>query len=188
MIEINLRDTLNAGQFYVAELSEKLGIEIKAVEHKEATSTCFEKAGILGWEPKRIVKAIFLHDDDNLYGFVFPELGTPDSRSKIRSKKINELFGKPSLANSVLPEGMEYGTCSPFVFEDAFDNEKIPLKKIYFHKFEDLNKKVVDISIGGFGEKAHKTSLHLKYEDIYNLLANQFGGRICEYDLVTKIL
>jgi len=191
MAEINLRDILNAGQFYVAELSEKLGIEIKAVKHEIATNTCFEKADLLGWEPERIVKAIFFHRDDDVYGFVFPELGK-ECPLKIDIKEvlprvinISRKQAK-SFKNSYCPEGMEYGTCTPFVFEDEF-NKANGLEKIFIHDIPEINQKLIDISIGGFGERAHKTSLHLNYEGIYQILNYKFGDAIIKTNLFDNI-
>jgi hypothetical protein len=182
MIEINLRDTLNAKQYYVVELSKKLGIEIKSVKHKEVTSTCFEKAGILGWEPERIIKAIFFHHDEDIYGFVFPELGK-EYPLKIDIKEVLPRLINISkkqaknFKNSYCPSGMEYGTCTPFVFEDEF-NKVNGLEKIFIHDYSKIDKELVDISIGGFGDEAHKISLHLKYKDIFIILKNKFGDRI----------
>lgn len=191
MIELNLRAILNAGQYYVAELSEKLEIEIKAVKHEIATNTCFEKADLLGWEPKRIVKAIFFHRSEEVYGFIFPELGK-EYPLKIDIKevlpKVINISRKQakSFANSYCPSGMEYGTCTPFVFEDEF-NKANGLEKIFIHDVPEINQKLVDISLGGYGEEAHKVSLHLKYGDIYNILTNKFLNKIKRINLFENI-
>ncbi len=72
MIKINLRDALQEGQEYVAELGEEFGIDIKAMKHDIATDTCFEKADLVGWSVDRIVKAVFFAGGESLYGLVFP--------------------------------------------------------------------------------------------------------------------
>jgi len=184
MIEINLRDVLNEGQFYVAELSRKFGIDIKAVKHNLATDTCFEKAGILGWPAERIVKAIFFNKGESIYGFVFPELGERDSPQYIEKEVLAKTLSITStqakkFRNSYCPEGMEYGTCTPFVLEELFVNN---LRDIHICNVPHLENSLVDISIGGFGEEAHRTSLHLNYKDIYSILYNKFGNRINKFN------
>ncbi|MCL5018197.1 MAG: hypothetical protein M1416_00305 [Candidatus Pacearchaeota archaeon] len=193
MIEINLRDALNGRQFYVAELSEKFGIEIRAVRHDVATDTCFEKAELLGWPADRIVKAIFVHKDEDFYGFVFPELGKESPRHldiKETLPKVIDVSKKQAkdFRNSYCPDGMEYGTCTPFVLEDSFSERKIKkLRKIFIHEMNYQESSLADISIGGFGENAHKTSLHIGYSDIYKILKENFGDRIVKTNLFDNI-
>ncbi len=187
MIEINLRDILNEGQFYVVWLSDKLGINVKAVKHKIFTNTCFEKANLISWDSERVIKAVFFSRENNVYGFVFPELG-----KEIPTKIDKEIFQKTldvskkqakDFRNSYCPEGMEYGTCTPFVLENAFEkiHEGKKLEKIFICDFPKINKQLVDISIGGFGEEAHKISVHLNYEDIYTILHSKFGNKINQF-------
>ena len=64
---ISLEKVLHEKQKYVADISEKLGIDVLAVKHDVFTDTCFEKADILGWNPENVVKAVFFHDNPELY-------------------------------------------------------------------------------------------------------------------------
>lgn len=191
MIEIKLRDALQKGQDYVAGLSEKLGIDIKAFRHDIETDTCFEKAKLLGWNPEQVVKTIFFSREPDVYGFVFPELGK-DSPIRVNTKEIlPEILGisnkqAKDFKNSYCPYGMEFGTCTPFVLEDSFERTNMGrlLRKIFFH--EMLDDFLSDISIGGIGEEARKTSLHLKYSDIYNVLYAKFGDKIKRLNIFKK--
>jgi hypothetical protein len=185
MIEINLRDALNERQFYVAELGEKLGIEIKAVKHEISTDTCFEKADLLGWSVNRVIKAVFFGGGGKLYGLICPELGTRDKNFYFNKHDLGEILGKTNkqiknFHNSICPDGMERGTCTPFVPETAFeyDGFTFPLDKIFIHDSPEIDKELVDISIGGYGGEAHKVSLHLKYEDIYHILKDKFNDKV----------
>jgi hypothetical protein len=184
MINKNLRDILQTGQFYVVEARDKFGINVKAIKHEVATDTCFEKADLLGWDFERIVKAVFFHKKDISYGLIFPELGERDFPSHITKEIISEVFNitktqAKKFKNSYCPNGMEYGTCTPFILEDSFEKG---LERIFIYDYPELNNKLVDISIGGEGEEAHKISLHLKYEDIYKILKYQFGDRIEKFN------
>lgn len=184
-----LEDVLGSGQEYVSSVAGELGIDVRAVWHEAMTDTCFEKAEILGWDSRRVVKAVFLHKDREMYGFVFPELGAEKPLSVSAKDVLPSLLGisgkqAKKYRNSVCPEGMEFGTCTPFVPEDAFNQG---LSRLYIHNFSDIEDQVVDISIGGSGEGAHKTSLHLPYEGIYDILERRFGDRVQKAELFTNI-
>ncbi len=184
-MKINLRDILQAGQIYVAELSEELGLDVKVVKHEFATDTCFEKADLLGWESNRVVKAVFFHREDISYGFIFPELGTKDSSKYINKKEVfPNLIGcsrkeAKNFKNSYCPSGMEKGTCTPFVLEDSFEKG---LERLFIYDIPQLDDQLVDISMGGYGEEAHKTSLHLPYKGIYKILNSKFGDKINKFN------
>ena len=47
---------LHAEQQYIDTLSRQLGIPYSLKEHDRATSTCHEKAELLGWPAERVVK------------------------------------------------------------------------------------------------------------------------------------
>jgi len=193
-MKINLRDILQAGQIYVAELSEELGLDVKVVKHNIATNTCFEKADLLGWESNRVVKAIFFGGEGNLYGLVCPELGTREKPLYFKKIHLGKILGRTkkqmkNFYNSFCPDGMEHGTCTPFVSENLFEDDgfTLPLEKIFIHDIPKLNNELVDISIGGYGKDAHKVSLHIPYEDIYNVLDYKFGDRIKKVDFFKNV-
>lgn len=188
---VTLEQALQPGQSYVAEAASDLGLELKAAQHEVATDTCFEKAELLGWEDAaRVVKAVFFYKGEDLYGFIFPELGTEeDPRYIERKETLPKVLGvsrkqAKSFHNSYCPDGMEYGTCTPFVLEDSFEHDKDKkIKRLFVHDIPSLDSEVVDISIGGEGEEAHKTSLHLQYGSIYDILKHQFGEKVEKVNL-----
>jgi len=183
---INLESALQEGQRYVAQAASELRIDVKALRHDVATDTCHEKAELLGWDDvERVVKAVFFYKGKDLYGFIFPELGSEEDPRHIDKKEtLPKILGvsrkqAKSFHNAYCPEGMEYGTCTPFVLEGSFDDDKDKqLRKIFIHDYKRIDEETVDISIGGKGEDAHKTSLHLTYSGIYNILRHKFGDRI----------
>ena len=189
MIEINLRDVLNEGQDYVVEAKEKYGFDIRAFRHKKATDTCWQKLDVLceefpdeDWTVDRIVKMVFFSTGGKLYGVTFPELGTRENPERFSDRDLwailsNSKKNVPRIYNSVHPYGMERGTCTPLVPDYVFESGNYPMRvgKIFIHDAPWLEDKIVDISIGGYGDDAHKTSVHLPYYGIYDILVGKFG-------------
>lgn len=180
---IDLEFVLHPEQKYVAEAAKSLGIDVRAVRHPNATDTCYEKAELIGWPAERIVKAMFFRRDRELYGFVFPELGTRESPQKIDPRVVIPKVTGEEIAGAVyrnghIPYGMEKGTCTPFLLEGTFSGIEemfgIDFKKVFVHDIPRLNDALVDISIGGEGDLAHKVSLHLPYSGIYSILRDRF--------------
>ncbi len=193
MTKINLRAALSEGQDYVAEVGEELSVDVQAMRHELATTTCYEKADLLGWDVERIVKVIFFRGEGKLYGLVFPELGTSEDPERFSKKDLGAVLGydkeqMSSISNSACPEGMEYGTCTPFVPDYVFEDDGYSslLVKIFVHDAPWLDNQIVDISIGGEGEEAHKTSLHLSYSGIYDILERRFGDKIVKENLLVS--
>ncbi|MEJ2267769.1 MAG: hypothetical protein P8X70_01695, partial [Nanoarchaeota archaeon] len=74
--------------------------------------------------------------------------------------------------------------------EDSFDCDPFistPLEKIFIHNIPRLDREIVDISIGGEDDEAHKISLHLPYEGIYKILNYKFGDKIQKVDFFNNI-
>jgi hypothetical protein len=189
MEKIELSSVLQEGQEYVKDIREY----VQAVKHDEATNTCFEKADLLGWLADRVVKAIFFSGQGKMYGLVFPELGTREEPERFSQRDLGVILGytnkqRKCIRNSTCPKGMEFGTCTPFVPEYAFekDGDSIVLEKIFVHDAPWLDNQIVDISIGGYGVAAHKVSLHLPYKIIYSLLNKKFGQRIEKKTLLAE--
>lgn len=75
--------------------------------------------------------------------------------------------------NESIPASMESGTCTPFLcwkemYSNRLERGKINdvyggVQALFIHDEPSLNDKLVDISVGGRGEEAHKVSLHLVY-------------------------
>ncbi|MDP3640238.1 MAG: hypothetical protein Q8R53_03485 [Nanoarchaeota archaeon] len=127
------------------------------------------------------------------------ELQSPDYRpffapwvSRMRSDNsvievIPEGYEAVYDKNECIPSGMESGTCTPFVsFAEMYSN---PLERgkindryggiqaVFIHDMPSLDDLLVDISVGGKEEDAHKTSLHLPYKAIYEILAAEYGEK-----------
>lgn len=185
-----LQEILHPEQGYVLEAQASLGIDIRVALHESETDTCFEKAEILGWPAERVVKAVFLSRGSELYGFIFPEIGTEESPAYINAREIIKALlgygnGKAKeFHNDYCPEGMEKGTCTPFVLERTFENPDKRLARLFIHRKPELDDKVVDISIGGAGEEAHRLSLHMQYRAIYDILEYRFGDKVSRADLM----
>jgi len=175
---INLEEALYGGQKYVLAYKDS----VRAVEHDKVTDTCYEKAELLKWSPERVIKALFFHTNLEMYGFVLPEFGRRFSPKKIFPRILGiSRTQSEKFRNHLCPEGMEYGTCSPFILERSFSKDGF--KGIFIHDSKYLEDTIVDISIGGIGEKAHRVSLHLPYSIIYKILYHQFGDKIKKMDL-----
>ena len=86
------------------------------------------------------------------------------------------------------PEGMEVGTCSPFPYKRSMDEE---ISDLILIDHPDIADKLVDISIGGYGDRFHKISAHLTYKTISDILSDTFGDKFHkisgDYSLVRKI-
>lgn len=207
---VELYEALNPGQWYVPEIGQKLGIEkMKPVRHRRATDTCHEKTDLLNetqtegiWTPDRVIKAVYLpiclngDGTRKFFGFVFPELD-----KRLHRKDVRRVFDEtgvttygendhayPSMTsivrgmngNGIYPAHMEFGTCSPFPLESSMGTE---IENIFIHEMEYKGSDIVDISIGGSGDKYHKLSIHLPYGGILDILTYAFGDIIKEVDL-----
>lgn len=180
-----LEKILGKERNYVAEEAERLEYTLELQTHETSTSTCYEKAEILGWHPSRIIKIVFFTYQSKVYGFVFPELGKKlESKDLAKSLSISSSQAKKQVRNHYIPSGMEQGTCTPFITEQ---NIAQGLGKIFIHEMPELDRETVDISIGGTGEEAHKTSLHLQYKAIHEILTSKYGReRIIKTDLFSN--
>ena len=190
MEQIDLESVLQPGQEYILDYAQKFGKDIRAVKHDVATNTCFEKAELLGWNPGRVVKSVFLWGrEGKFYGFVSPEQGPPCKPLRFDNPTIKYIFSEwpkkkrktmMNLKNSISPISMEKGTCTPFVPDYFFSGDGFTgsLEKIYLRDYPKINKEIVDISIGGYGKDFHKISLHLPYEDIFGILNYYFKDKV----------
>jgi len=184
---------LQMNQSYVLEAAEVLGLDLTGVRFDNATDTCFEKAELLGWDPERVVRAVFVHQDGDLYGFISPELGQDRKPQYVNLKTIlPELLGisksqSRKFRKQYCPDGMEYGTCTPFVLDGSFEEGRLhddqTLRKLFVHDILSLDEQIVDISSGGHGEMAHRNSLHLPYKGIHDILAYKFRDKVQKVDL-----
>jgi prolyl-tRNA editing enzyme YbaK/EbsC (Cys-tRNA(Pro) deacylase) len=163
---------------YVSALAKEFGISPIIIQHPRATSTCYEKAELLGWQPQRVVKAIYAAVDDDICGFIFPELG-----QKLTEEDVKRFYSQAGaeteeyylqMSKWYIPQSMEIGTCTPFLLESDM---KI-VDHIFVREVPSLDDQIVDISIGGKGQQAHRTSMHLPYSGIHRILSAKYGERI----------
>jgi hypothetical protein len=176
---------LHPQQQYVFEHAQQLAITPKLVTHPYATRSCAEKLRLLqgtfpdkGWYLGRVVKALFAAVDDDTVCFVMPETGrklTQDLASHVYARldlPTEEAY--LTVDRMYVPESMEPGTCTPFVPE----HEMKLVDYIFIEDFPELTDIVVDISIGGVGKVARRTSMTLPYRSIFDILKRQFDGKV----------
>jgi hypothetical protein len=170
---------LHQEQVYVTDIARAKGIPLSVERHAYATSTCKEKAELLGWAQERVVKALYFRYGDHIVSIVVPDGGP------IRPKDIlPEVLGvsrrvaKRYCLADPLPSGMERGTCTPFVYVSSIGSE---VSNIIIADVPGLEQTLVDVSLGGTGEQAHLHSLHLPYGGISTILEEQFPNRVQRY-------
>lgn len=174
-ITLSLGEVLQPEQGYVLEAASGLGIDITAVLHEAPTHTCIDKAELLGWPSHRVVKTIYVCVGEEMIGLVLPELDTRvDIRRTLRDLLHYSGNKAKRYGSSCLPDEMENGTCTPFVPERILAGEATQdgktLRCILTHTIPDIVDEVVDISVGGLGDKAHRMSLQLPYRAIFDIL------------------
>jgi prolyl-tRNA editing enzyme YbaK/EbsC (Cys-tRNA(Pro) deacylase) len=181
-LDINqVRELLPKGTDYVIKHAESLEISMKILEHDTPTNTCYEKAELLGWNPFRVIKTLYFHNKDKMYGFITPETGLKINPKIFKILGISESFtDSQKFTNGTHPEGMEHGTCTPFIGKQSFEKG---LEGIFIQDTGQLWNIDVDISIGGTGKQAHKLSMHLQYGAIYDILHSEFGDKIRKTNL-----
>ena len=175
MQHVPLTQALHENQGYVrAHANERF----RAVLHDTPTSSCEEKASLLGWPAHRVVKALYYSNKDSLVGIVLPH-----TDKKIRSRHVIARATGLSrtkaarFTNGQVPLGMEHGTCTPFAREDA------DIDYFVIHKDPSLDEQLVDVSVGGVGERWHRTSLHLPYKAIHTILSKAYASRVTSFNV-----
>ncbi len=133
------------------------------------------KAAVMGWDLSQMVCALYLEDAGSFIGLIAPmSVGKINQRSVLPKaiEGMSRSCAKRYSTKDVLPTGMERGTCTPLVYGCDVST---PVKHILFHDEPALDDTVVDISLGGRGELAQRTSAQLRYGDLYSLLVEKFG-------------
>jgi hypothetical protein len=177
MVIDDLAAVLHPDQRYVTTACAELGINIAACRHASATSSCVEKAAILGWSASRVVKALYFSNDSTYIGVVIPELFRRIDAVGLFADILN-ISRKQAKRFQLgrFPLGMEQGTCTPFPLHQSLVSPRPEISRIVIHHEPHVMDSVVDISIGGKGERAHRLSCHLKYAAIYDVLSFTFGA------------
>ena len=178
-----LAEGLHPEQHYVGEACRVLGIEAVACRHAAATSTCAEKAQLLGWPPHRIVKALYFRDRGCYIGVVLPELSRRLDVAALLAAVLGlSRKGAAGFRMNGCPDGMEPGTCTPFPWWRAMVHAGGPIERLIIHREPALDGEQVDISLGGIGPSAHVLSGQLRDADLHAIAAYAFGARAVRVD------
>lgn len=167
---------LHEEQDYVRFWADKLRINFKIVEHPVATNTCREKADLLSrtfgaWPEERVVKANYYFNQGRYVGVVLPgpvKFSTGKNLPELLG--VSRTFAEGFVFNG-LPKGMDYGTATPLALRSSVLSGEIE-KLLLFEEGD----KLVDISLGGFGDEAHKISMHIMFYGIRDISLKEFGG------------
>jgi len=173
---------LHAEQQYIDTLSRQLGIPYSLKEHDRATSTCHEKAELLGWPAERVVKALYLHTgdfNDGLVGIITPELGKIDMKEILmKALGFDAEQAKRYTLNGYTPRGMSKGTCTPFPKESVMSSE---ISHLIIVEHTPIGAELVDISMGDEFSEPHRVSMHITYDGILSILDARFRDQIRKY-------
>jgi len=175
---IPLEKALHPEQHYV--FGHPQAFRMQAWTHAVPTSTCYEKANLIGFSPERVVKALYFTNGERTFGIILPETGSKINSGKILSQSFSGLsrnVASRSFRNGQIPLGMEHGTCTPFPRSDA------RVDGFVVHYAPHLDDQLVDVSVGGTGEKWHKTSLHVPYRIIPDILQERYAGNVFVTDV-----
>lgn len=188
-LPVNQIDTLFLSEYqlgYITRYVYDRGIPFRIVTHLRRSSTCYEKARLLGrWDPLNVIKALYFECPlkKHLYGVVVPETGCFLDRSHLTS-----LLGLPEgviLAKAQeLPANMRYGTCSPFITPGDLLANGGKVAKILFDS-ETLVAKKHDTALDDFSFGLdHRFSLHMNYYHCYKMLKAEYKDIVFSDDLM----
>lgn len=175
------------GLEYIADYFEKCHDECRIVTHPKKTNTCYEKAELLGeWSPLNVIKALYFECPDTgaLYAMVIPETGCFIDRTQVMSAlRLPQRTALKKASN--LPNGMNFGTCSPFILESEASFNGGCVKKILFDR-ETLVLKGHERTLDDFSYGTdHRFSIQMNYCDCYDMLKRKFRDLISDEDLLT---
>jgi hypothetical protein len=195
--EIAERRILAPGQEYLGEylrrMMQRKDCPIGIYEHSAATNTCIEKIEQLNketalkWELRQAIKAPYFQEGDKkrvkeqqdwLYCAVFPEIGKDLDKRATTGLHLMK-------AREPLPT-MEHGTCTPFI--SVYDVSRCAgrVQRLYVHYDPRLDHQLVDVSVGGKGEAAHRISIWLPYRAMRKLLEWNLGDVVITEPLKFK--
>ena len=180
---------LHEEQNYVFEIGKALGYELKLVHHKRPTISCAEKLDLLKedlnfseWTLDRIVKALYFSRNNSPFiGIITPEFNKNIEPRKIFPKVLeisNGIAERYWIDPNRVPNGMNWGTCTPFPLVSSVGTE---ISDLIFLDHSLIMDKLVDISVGGTGKEMFQTSMHIPYIAIYEILRRQFGNSVHLY-------
>lgn len=195
--EIVERQILGKGQEYLLDYLRTATGDIGIYEHSVATKTCAQKIDLLSretllpWTLQQAIRAVYFKDGKFLNIFVTPEYGKTiptvicagKSLGTAKSEATKEEKEDQKATPVLLPEYMEQGTCTPFIYDWDISPAAGSVQKIFLHRASDLETKLADFSIGGKGPEAQKRSLWMPYGDMVQLMKQTFGELVTVQDM-----
>jgi len=187
--------TLDKEQEYVLRQAQALGLDLQLKYHLRATDTCAEKLELLQeqdpkeeWSIDRIIKTIYFTKGGHTVGVVIPEFGRDIPVVEVIGSalglSIREASGYRKARREELPQGMEYGTCTPFPLESSLGYD---IHELIVVEHAAIKDKLCDISVGGSGEEAHRVSMQLPYRGIRDILEREFSERVHSVTLLSQV-
>lgn len=167
---------LHPEQRYVTDIARERGIDLKLLRHQRETTTCAEKAELLGWPVSRVVKALYFEDRGHTIGVITPEGGrikTVDLLSSVPALELSRKEASRYRLAREMPYGMILGTGTPFPYESAVEEGGI--HELVVVDRPSLEDELVDISVGG---KDKRISMHIQYGAIFRILRERFEDRV----------
>ena len=162
---------LHPKQEYVQRHLQQLGI-VPTGRTYEQERTGTEKSQVLG-DAATIVCVFYFGREGEYYGIASASKAQQLSQRRI----LKEVLGIPTSQgrrydlNSGYPAWMEAHTTTPWLLESSAGKE---IRAIILDESIDAIA-TADISVGGFGDLAQRTSMHLPGWSIYQILMQQFG-------------
>jgi len=197
--EIVERQILGRGQEYLLDYLRTASGPVGIYEHSRATKTCKEKIDLLSketllsWSLPQAIRAVYFKDGKFLNVFVTPEYGRTITTVICAGKSLGtakseatEQEKKDKKATPVLlPEYMEQGTCTPFVYDWDVATAAGRVQKFFIHHAPDLETTLADFSIGGKGPEAQRRSLWMPYGAMVALMKQAFSDMVRVQDMYT---
>jgi prolyl-tRNA editing enzyme YbaK/EbsC (Cys-tRNA(Pro) deacylase) len=157
------------------------------MHYDEKSSSCEHKARISGLGIEDVYRMMIVEDSQHCkFGIVTHGQGKIDLQNLFST--FGEEHGLFSAPESIRPAkepitGMEWGTCTPCLGKHNIDE----LAFVVFHDPEIVGvDRIVDISIGGAGETAHRLSLRIRYGDIIEQISLLDDSKVLIRDIPRK--
>ena len=150
--------------------------------HDRYTSSCEDKASAAGIERESVLKVVFFEHDSKLYCVALPDEGEVDKKELFtKMLGISRTAAKNISIAKRLPEGMSYGTCTPFFTKSNIDE----VAMVILASTEEPQR-VVDVSLGGANTESRKCSLQMRYREVMEMLGQEFGDKVQVIDVPLK--
>lgn len=172
---------------YITDYFIRKKQKLQVVTNPKSTITCYEKSNLLGkWNPLNVIKALYFKycEKGDIFAVVVPETGCFIDKAHL--KEIIDVDQSCEIQKSnILPNNMDFGTCSPFITEQDLVSNGGPVRKIYFDTETLITKKyenlLDDFSFG----TDHRLSVQMNYYHCYKMLKYYFGDAVNEKEILT---